>query len=103
MVAEYCCYGNRKLLWLQWKREMDEILHMAMMDTDPWVCMVAEILQTFPATGSLNTALEENSQTFAEVLSDLKKSGEEPLYLLFPQYSVECKTRKTHCTIFAIR
>ncbi|XP_046341008.2 negative elongation factor A-like [Haliotis rufescens] len=57
-----------------WKREMDEILHMAMMDTDPWVCMVAEILQTFPATGSLNTALEENSQTFAEVLSDLKKS-----------------------------
>ncbi|XP_067657298.1 negative elongation factor A-like [Haliotis asinina] len=57
-----------------WKREMDEILNMAMMDTDPWVCMVAEILQTFPATGSLNTALEENSQTFAEVLSDLKKS-----------------------------
>ncbi|XP_046545426.1 negative elongation factor A-like [Haliotis rubra] len=71
-----------------WKREMDEILHMAMMDTDPWVCMVAEILQTFPATGSLNTALEENSQTFAEVLTDLKKSESQADVRMLP---IECQ------------
>ena len=60
---------------LQWKPDLDEILQMAMQDTDPWVSMVGEILRSFPDTGSLHLELELTSGTYAEVLADLKKMG----------------------------
>ncbi|XP_041368782.1 negative elongation factor A-like [Gigantopelta aegis] len=57
----------------QWKPDLDEILQMAIQDTDPWVSMVGEILRTFPETGSLSLELELTSSTYAEVLADLRK------------------------------
>ncbi|XP_052227366.1 negative elongation factor A-like [Dreissena polymorpha] len=56
-----------------WKGYLEEILMMAIHDTDQWVSMVGEILRTYPATGGLNLELEDNNGTFAEVLADLKK------------------------------
>ncbi|XP_053407742.1 negative elongation factor A-like [Mercenaria mercenaria] len=55
------------------KGQLEEILMLAIHDTDQWVSMVGEILRTYPATGALNLELEDNNGTFAEVLSDLKK------------------------------
>ncbi|KAK3589429.1 hypothetical protein CHS0354_020758 [Potamilus streckersoni] len=56
-----------------WKVDLEKILSMAINDTDQWVSMVGEILRPYPATGSLNLELEDNNNTFAEVLSDLRK------------------------------
>ncbi|WAR20855.1 NELFA-like protein [Mya arenaria] len=58
---------------VKWKGYLEEILMVAIHDTDQWVSMVGEILRTFPATGALNLELEDNNGTFAEVLTDLKK------------------------------
>ncbi|KAL5016203.1 hypothetical protein ScPMuIL_005792 [Solemya velum] len=56
----------------QWKSDLEDLLMMAIHDTDQWVSMTGEILRTYPATGMLNLDLEDNS-TFADVLADLKK------------------------------
>ncbi|ESO98384.1 hypothetical protein LOTGIDRAFT_206245 [Lottia gigantea] len=57
----------------QWKVDLEEILAMAENDSDPWVCMVAEMLRTYPSTGTINCELEGFSNTFADVVTDLKK------------------------------
>ncbi|XP_033757129.1 negative elongation factor A-like [Pecten maximus] len=57
----------------QWRMDMEEILLMAIHDTDQWVSMVGEILRPFPSTGSLNLDLNDNNATFTEILSDLNK------------------------------
>ena len=54
---------------------MDEILQFALEDSDQWVAMVADILKTFPSTGSLNCDVDDSHFFFHEVASELKKSG----------------------------
>lgn len=54
---------------------MEEILALALDDSDHWVSTVAEVLQTFPENGALKLDLDENNVAFAEILTDLKKVG----------------------------
>ncbi len=60
---------------LQWKMELEEILHLAADDTDQWVAMVADLLRTFPSTGSLNTDIDDHHKFFHEHLQELRKLG----------------------------
>ena len=62
---------------------MEEILALALDDSDHWVSTVAEILQTFPENGALKLDLDENNVAFAEILNDLKKVGKYHRFLLF--------------------
>lgn len=59
----------------QWQEDLNIIIQMAASDTDPWVSMVAEIIRDFPGSGSLNLHLHSTSATFAEILTDLRKTG----------------------------
>ena len=34
-----------------WKTQLDGILSVAKEDSEPWVCMLAELIKTFPETG----------------------------------------------------
>ena len=34
-----------------WKTQLDGILAVAKEDSEPWVCMLAELIKTFPETG----------------------------------------------------
>jgi negative elongation factor A len=36
-----------------WKTQLDGILSVAKEDSEPWVCMLAELIKTFPETGKL--------------------------------------------------
>ena len=53
---------------------------MAVVDGDPWVAMVAEILKTYPATGALNMEIgsatdEYTRKIFNDLANDLRKLG----------------------------
>lgn len=59
---------------------MEEILEVAVVDGDPWVAMVAEILKTYPATGALNMEIgsatdEYTRKIFNDLANDLRKLG----------------------------
>lgn len=65
-------------LSIQWKPELEEILEVALTDSDQWVSMLAEMMKTLPATGSLNTEvgeIDENRRIFTELVNDLRKLG----------------------------
>jgi negative elongation factor A len=58
--------------------ELEEILEVAQVDSEQWVSMLAEVMKTFPATGSLNTdicEIDENRRIFSDLVNDLKKLG----------------------------
>ncbi|KAF6209483.1 hypothetical protein GE061_015233 [Apolygus lucorum] len=60
----------------EWKTELEEIVEVAQVDSEQWVSMLAEMMKTLPATGSLNTAVTENDQNkriFSDLYNDLKK------------------------------
>nr|CAG4637148.1 EOG090X08WB [Ceriodaphnia reticulata]SVE73036.1 EOG090X08WB [Ceriodaphnia reticulata] len=62
----------------EWRAELDEILEVAVVDGDPWVAMVAEILKTYPATGALNMEIcsatdEYTRKIFNDLANDLRK------------------------------
>ncbi|KAG0410686.1 hypothetical protein HPB47_012192 [Ixodes persulcatus] len=57
----------------QWKVELEEILEVASADSDQWVSMLAELLRSFPSTGTLNFNIEENSGVFVDLCNDLRK------------------------------
>ncbi len=66
--------------YFQWRTELDEILEVAVVDGDPWVAMVAEILKTYPATGALNMEIgsatdEYTRKIFNDLANDLRKLG----------------------------
>jgi len=59
-----------------WKSQLDGILAVAKEDSEPWVCMLAELIKTFPETGQLCSDVmvpESNRKIFFDLLSDLKK------------------------------
>ena len=59
-----------------WKTQLDGILSVAKEDSEPWVCMLAELIKTFPETGQLSYDVmipESNRKIFFDLLSDLKK------------------------------
>lgn len=62
---------------------MEEIVEVAQVDSEQWVSMLAEMMKTLPATGSLNTAISENEQNrriFSDLVNDLKKLGKRLSY-----------------------
>jgi len=34
-----------------WRTDLDKIISVAQMDSEPWVAMIGEILKTYPASG----------------------------------------------------
>ena len=76
LALVFQCVLTRWWRWcFQWRDELEEILQMALHDTDQWVAMVGDILRAYPSTGALNSQIEDHHAFFHEVLSDLKKLG----------------------------
>ena len=68
-------------VFLQWRPELERVLALAAADSDQWVSMLAELLHTFPASGSLNTDIgvcEENRDIFVDLVDDLKELSQYP-------------------------
>ncbi|XP_070385657.1 negative elongation factor A-like isoform X2 [Dermacentor albipictus] len=57
----------------EWKAELEDILEVASADSDQWVSMLAELLRSFPGSGTLNFNIEENSGVFVDLCNDLRK------------------------------
>ncbi|XP_076028765.1 negative elongation factor A-like [Oratosquilla oratoria] len=60
----------------EWRMELEEILEIAVMDSEPWVAMLAEIMKTFPASGSLNLDIRdpaENQRITHDLTTELRK------------------------------
>ena len=69
----------------QWRRELENILTVAKDDSEPWVCMLAELMKTFPESGQLCSDVivpETNRKIFNDLLSDLKKALKKSSVLL---------------------
>lgn len=67
--------GLLSLLSWQMKGALAEIIQLATLDSDPWVLMVADILKSFPDTGSLNLDLEEQNPNVQDILGELREKG----------------------------
>ena len=67
------------MISFQWKVELEDILHLAADDTDQWVAMVADLLRTFPSTGSLNSDIDDHHKFFHEHLQEIRKLGKWPI------------------------
>ncbi|KAF5296669.1 hypothetical protein FQR65_LT10209 [Abscondita terminalis] len=60
----------------EWRIELEQILDVAVGDSELWVAMLGEALKTYPSVGSLNTEiadLDEVRPIFTDLISDLKK------------------------------
>lgn len=66
---------NWHLLSWQMKGALMDIIQLATLDSDPWVLMVADILKSFPDTGSLNLDLEEQNPNVQDILGELREKG----------------------------
>lgn len=58
------------------KEALSEIIQLATVDSEPWVLMVADILKSFPETGSLNLDLEEQNPNVQDILGELREKGQ---------------------------
>lgn len=67
--------GPPSLRSWQMKGALAEIIQLAALDSDPWVLMVADILKSFPDTGSLNLDLEEQNPNVQDILGELREKG----------------------------
>ncbi|KAM4809033.1 negative elongation factor A [Rhinophrynus dorsalis] len=71
------------------KGALTEIIQLATVDSDPWILMVADILKSFPDTGSLNLDLEEQNPNVQDILGELReKVGECEASAMLP---LECQ------------
>jgi len=69
----------------QWRRELENILAVAKDDSEPWVCMLAELMKTFPESGQLCSEVnvpDTNRKIFNDLLTDLKKALKKSSVLL---------------------
>lgn len=74
---EFCSVRHLKSTSrLQMKDALSEIIQLATVDTEPWVLMVADILKSFPETGSLNLDLEEQNPNVQDILGELREKGQ---------------------------
>lgn len=67
--------SDHSLLSQQMKEALSEIIQLATVDSEPWVLMVADILKSFPETGSLNLDLEEQNPNVQDILGELREKG----------------------------
>lgn len=69
----------------QWRRELENIITVAKDDSEPWVCMLAELIKTYPESGQLCSEVnvpDTNRKIFNDLLSDLKKALKKSSVLL---------------------
>ena len=52
-----------------WKAELDGILSVAKEDSEPWVCMLAELMKTFPETGITFGKVQSGSSKYLQTTS----------------------------------
>lgn len=64
------------------KEALSEIIQLATVDLEPWVLMVADILKSFPGTGSLNLDLEEQNPNVQDILGELREKGRKRAWLV---------------------
>ena len=58
-----------------WKTELEDILDVALQDSEPWVSMLADLLSSFPSSGQLNhDARGEGRKIYLDLMTDLKKT-----------------------------
>ncbi|XP_050732140.1 negative elongation factor A-like [Eriocheir sinensis] len=60
----------------EWRAELEEILEVAVVDSEPWVAMLAEIMRTCPSTGHLNLEIREppeNQRITHDLITELRK------------------------------
>ncbi|CAH1967768.1 unnamed protein product [Acanthoscelides obtectus] len=60
----------------EWKSELEQILDVAVQDSELWVGMLADALKTYPSTGSLNTEISDVDEVrpiFNDLITDLRK------------------------------
>lgn len=69
------------------KEALSEIIQLATVDSEPWVLMVADILKSFPETGSLNLDLEEQNPNVQDILGELREKGRECGLLILNLFS----------------
>ncbi|VVD00415.1 unnamed protein product [Leptidea sinapis] len=62
----------------EWKNELEEIIEVAAVDSDLWVAMLAEVLKTFPSSGTLNTEIAEFDET-RPIFSDMIRQQPNPV------------------------
>lgn len=78
-------------LLLQWRHELEDILVVALNDSEAWVSMLAETMRTLPSTGSLNLEIrhnDDNQRIFSDLVNDLRKLGNTYLWLICNVFSV---------------
>lgn len=75
LSANYWTNSNTTCLCRQMKEALSEIIQLATVDSEPWVLMVADILKSFPETGSLNLDLEEQNPNVQDILGELREKG----------------------------
>jgi negative elongation factor A len=54
---------------------LEEIIEVAIEDSDQWVSMLAELLKNYPNNGTINFQLDVNSGTFNDLVNEIKKIG----------------------------
>ncbi|XP_065156101.1 negative elongation factor A-like [Atheta coriaria] len=60
----------------EWRLDLEQIVEVAVGDSELWVSMIAEALKTYPATGSLNmeiSDLDEVRPIFTNLVNDLRQ------------------------------
>lgn len=53
------------------KGALMKIIQLATLDSDSWLLMIANILKSFPDTGSLNLDLEKQNPNIEDILGEL--------------------------------
>ncbi len=69
----------------QWRHELENIITVAKDDSEPWVCMLAELMKTYPESGQLCSDVnvpDTNRKIFNDLLGDLKKALKKSSVLL---------------------
>lgn len=77
------------------KGALTEIIQLATLDSDPWVLMVADILKSFPDTGSLNLDLEEQNPNVQDILGELREKGKS--FMLVKITDIRCLFSEITC------
>ncbi|XP_066972978.1 negative elongation factor A-like [Macrobrachium rosenbergii] len=60
----------------EWRSELEEIMEVAVLDSETWVAMLAEIMRTCPSTGNLNLDIREppeNQRITHDLTTELRK------------------------------
>lgn len=46
-----------------------------MVDNDPWVSVIGEMLRNYPRLGTINFDFQSNTSTFLDLVNEIKKIG----------------------------